>query len=283
MEKVDDVIYLLRDISDNQAKILERLDHLEAGQEQLGNKFIAVQQSVTRMRRVFSGCSEQAFFDLPELVERVLLYMPWRELLRLQQVSLFKDATDRSYALRRKLFLPPQALVNPRRKEPLRASPLMRDYDDDDEMECWTAPTFFDKLRPAIAWEDSKPKLVLHAGQRFELPKNTCCYVVRVDYLDVQQCTFKAQDHAHLRLDAVTVESVAEAEREGFPMARPYRPARESWHDMCLTVPSCDIEWTAFDPIGGRQNLQGTIKAGTTFGDLLAEGKRLGWYQPEWD
>ena len=71
-----------------------------------------------------AACLPPTLFSIPELVHSILLHLPVRDLLRVQRVCrLWKETTDHSLALQRKLFFVPVSNAD---QEP-ECNPLLRE------------------------------------------------------------------------------------------------------------------------------------------------------------
>lgn len=154
---------------------------------------------------------------------------------------------------------------------------------------------FFNALRPALSREGRRGqnyKLVLHAGHHFptlrDLPAGyvwDAAKVLRLTNVSLRGSgpdTASGSPYLELSFDMLNADTEERAKVKGFLKTEHKghvrgEDGRESWQKMFFTQPpTLKVKWTATSIYDKRDVLSGTVAPGTTFGDLLAESKRLG-------
>lgn len=150
----------------------------------------------------------------------------------------------------------------------------------------------FNSLRPALARDGHEYKLVLHSGRPFPSAsgRDATRDPVRVlKAFDIRHWQSNNVPHGScicLRFYMLRATSEEQANAKGYLWERDGglgAIVTESWQRMYVSQPPLlEIRWAAFDCTPGRDRekepLAGIVPAGTTFGDLLTEGKGLGWH-----
>lgn len=256
---MEDIHALLLEIRDNQNKIISRLDVLEKSNQ-------AIQDRVGRVeRKVFNGAIKKVF-RIPELVEKILCYLQNRDLLRVQGQSQFKNVTDGSIKLQRKLFFAP----DPEYSGLQILNPLLFKKNSNRNPE----KMFLYQLMPQAHEQpsDSDPGGVWSVRlSGVPGPERKCGSVDYGEYIHYTRrgvvagtgelwFWFTSTDCQNVSWD------ISEAEEK-----RMEEKVVSSWRKMLLIKTPREIHWEGVDGCAGK----GIIKAGTRLGDLVMPGSKL--------
>lgn len=199
---------------------------------------------------------------ITELLEKILLHLNQRDLLRLQQVVQIKAVTEGSIQLQRKLFF---KFEKPDGSLPHMSEAIFGGPDP-----------FINKLTPILAGPEYSMSLALQPGKTMP---SFFAFGYKL-LLTFQHGNFyRGEDGTHVEMvfRGVSVENREHAVEMGVLRKKPISEAvREgSWRKMLLIQPLSKITWRVEMKHYGPYT--GELPGRTILEDLVTEGRVRGW------